>query len=477
MGEVYEAHDCVLNERIALKTVASTVCDSPQAVRRLKAEVHLARRVSHPNVCRIYDLGSHVLGTTDVVVSFLTMEFVEGETLGEHLRQRGALSIDRALSFARQLLHGLSAAHRAGFLHRDFKSDNVMLRAGPDGELVPLILDFGLARSLDADLLRLSTGGDQGFVGTLCYMAPEQIEGKPLCVASDVYAFGVVWFEMLTGTLPFSGDSAAANGLARLHKPPPAPSRLNPQVPKALDRIVLRCLSRFPEDRFKSADEVIEALEALDASPRRSRYQTPQVVRAALAVGIAVGVAYWALAPKPKRANSTEARPPELTRVGAAKSRTEPAPPLPPAAPSPKPKVTPVAAKPGKGPASRPPPKPAARSQRLPAGPYRPKRQGAEPPPTVPPAMAALTTKQVRHDEAEANAALKTDSIAAPSNTGRLPAPSFASTVTRSESSPNVEKTPQSRGSQSRAPDWENPFAPQPPTNRASTRGRTDERR
>src|SRR5450631_260598 len=206
MGEVYEAFDRDLNERVALKTVTSTACDNPNAVRRLKAEVQLARRVSHPNVCRIYDFGTHVMAQTGAPISFLTMEFVEGETLGQRLRLSGAVPIAEARKLGRAMLLGLRAAHDAGVLHRDLKSDNVMLRAEGDDESSPVILDFGLARALDEDR-RSASANNPNLVGTFGYIAPEQLEGRPHSTASDVYSFGVVWFEMLTGELPFESSS------------------------------------------------------------------------------------------------------------------------------------------------------------------------------------------------------------------------------------------------------------------------------
>jgi serine/threonine protein kinase len=306
MGEVYEAQDCDLGERVALKTVSSTACDSPRAVRRLKAEVQMARRVSHPNVCRIYDLGAHTLERTGAVVHFLTMEFVDGQPLGQRLRAAGPLPPDQALSVARQLLQGLSTAHRAGVLHRDFKSDNVMLRKSSGAEPTPVILDFGLARSLDAEAGRLTTGQNQGLVGTLSYMAPEQIEGRPLTTGTDLYAFGVVWFEMLTGRLPFEAENAAASALERLRKEPSPPSSINPAIPPAVDEIVLRCLSRSAAGRFQSADEVLAALDSLgertsqnippaatSSRPASVRSRLGARIGAAVALAVALGVVLW----------------------------------------------------------------------------------------------------------------------------------------------------------------------------------------
>lgn len=298
MGEVYEAFDRELQERVALKTVTSTACDNAGAVRRLKAEVQLARRVSHPNVCRIYDFGTHVMADGGGQISFLTMEFVEGETLGQRVRLTGALPIAEARALGRQLLGGLSAAHEAGVLHRDFKSDNVMLRAEPDGSCSPLILDFGLARTLDAGS-RSESGSHSNLLGTFDYIAPEQLEGRAHTTASDVYSFGLVWYEMLTGGLPFDAPSTpVSKALARLQGPVAAPSSKNPLVSSDLDAVVLGCLRRSPKDRYRTAREV---LNALDAHESRARSTTARKRLLPLCLGVIVGgVAAYAATIPPK---------------------------------------------------------------------------------------------------------------------------------------------------------------------------------
>jgi len=302
MGEVYEAFDRDLQERVALKTVTSTACDNDSAVRRLKAEVQLARRVSHPNVCRIYDFGTHVMSDTGAQISFLTMEFVDGETLGQRVRLAGALPVAEARELGRQLLGGLSAAHQAGVLHRDFKSDNVMLREDTGA---PLILDFGLARALEEGS-RNPSASAPNLLGTFGYIAPEQLQGQPHSTASDVYSFGVVWFEMLTGELPFgSGASPVATALARLQRPASAPSAKNPLVPSDLDAIVLGCLRRTPQDRFQTASEALAALDALDAGSRTA-FRTRKLVPLALAAMLGGGAAtVAAIPPTPKPMTET----------------------------------------------------------------------------------------------------------------------------------------------------------------------------
>jgi serine/threonine protein kinase len=292
MGEVYEAFDRDMQQKIALKTVTSTAGDNPRAVKRLKGEVQLARRVSHPNVCRIHDLGTHVTQPSGAQIHFLTMEFVEGETLGQRVRLAGALPLDEVKKVARELVLGLGAAHEAGILHRDFKSDNVILKGDAEGQSTAVILDFGLARALDQESDQPSSSNPT-LVGTFGYIAPEQLEGKPHTPASDVYAFGVVLFEMLTGQLPFeSGSSPAVNALERLHKRAPAPSSVNPDVPNTFDALVARCLCRAPEERFQSAREVLTALDAAvqstHAGPPRPRFDRRIAALALVAAALAV---------------------------------------------------------------------------------------------------------------------------------------------------------------------------------------------
>jgi serine/threonine protein kinase len=327
MGEVYEALDRDMQQRIALKTVTSTAGDNPRAVRRLRAEVQLARRVTHANVCRIHDLGTHFVQPGGAQVHFLTMEFVEGETLGQRVRLAGALPIDEVQKVARELVLGLRAAHEAGILHRDFKSDNVILKADADGQSSAVILDFGLARALDGED-QVASSSNPTLVGTFGYIAPEQLEGKPHTPASDVYAFGVVLFEMLTGQLPFeSGSSPAINALERLQKRAPAPSSVNPSVPSGFDAVVGRCLRRVPEERYQSAAEVLAALDALrDAPPTTPFHRRPLVL--GVAVVAAVAAAYFAiqsLAPA-KAPAASETRAPASPERLVEKPAVEPAP-------------------------------------------------------------------------------------------------------------------------------------------------------
>jgi eukaryotic-like serine/threonine-protein kinase len=269
MGEVYLAFDSVLRERVALKTLLSTISDNPHAVRRLLSEARLARRISHPNVCRVHDVGLHEEpGRVDERLHFLTMEYIDGKRLGQLLRP-GTLDLHVAIEMARQILEGLRAAHAAGVLHRDLKSDNIMV-SGQGADLRIAITDFGLSQALD-DEAHAVTSGSRERVGSVSYMAPEQILGLELGPATDLFAFGVVFFEMLCGKLPFSCEATTKqSALRRLAEQPPAPSQLRSEVGPALDRLVLRCLMERREDRFASAEETLLTLEEAVVTSRPS---------------------------------------------------------------------------------------------------------------------------------------------------------------------------------------------------------------
>jgi serine/threonine-protein kinase len=243
MGEVYEAIDTVLDTRVALKTLRTELERSTSAVERFRREMGLARSVTDPHVCRLYDVGEHE-GRV-----FITMELLSGKPLTV------PVTIDEVERLAPQLVRGLAALHAAGIVHRDFKTANII--ATHDRAV---LTDFGLARSIDAEpQLTL----ESSLLGTPAYMSPEQVEGRPATPASDIYALGVTLFELLTGTLPFTGDTAMAAATARLQQDPPRPSSVRTGVPSKWDRIVLRCLVRDPAAR-PSINDVL-------APPGRSR--------------------------------------------------------------------------------------------------------------------------------------------------------------------------------------------------------------
>lgn len=255
MGQVYEAYDVILREPVALKTTTSQRSKGPE---RLLDEVRIARRITHPNVCRLYDAGVHEApephGRTTY---FISMEYLDGHTLRHRLRH-GLPALPQVFGIARQLLIGLAAIHDAGVLHRDFKSENVMLRLPGNGTGQAVIMDFGLAQSLEeAASLGPLTGIGAGSHG---YMAPEQVDNLPLGPETDLFAFGVVMFEMLTGRLPFARDGLQATASYLPDQVPTPPSQIRADLPSEMDAFVLKCLSMCPSQRYRTAERALTAL-------------------------------------------------------------------------------------------------------------------------------------------------------------------------------------------------------------------------
>jgi serine/threonine-protein kinase len=246
MGSVYRVRDRELDEVVALKFLRRELLDDPAMLERFRQEVRLARRVTHANVARTFDIGEHA------GERFLTMEYVEGESLAKRLAREGPLSCHRTIEIALELCAGLGAAHAASVVHRDLKPDNVLL--GKDGRVV--ITDFGIARSH-----REGAAHTVGMIGTAAYMAPEQVqERQDLDGRADLYALGVLLYEAVTGAPAWPGEFFFAVALARLEKPPPDPRTRNPAVPDVLAEAILRCLARERDDRFASAGELAATL-------------------------------------------------------------------------------------------------------------------------------------------------------------------------------------------------------------------------
>ncbi len=259
-AEVYEAEDRELRSRVALKAIRREHSSSVTAIERFKREINLARQVTHPNVSRIYDFGYEQRGPENVL--FLTMELLGGETLHQRIKNRGPMSIAEAVPLVRQMAAGLEAAGKADVVHRDFKSGNVMLVPAPEEEAGEraVITDFGMARMASGSQESQVVTGEDLVVGSPAYMAPEQIEDGPLTPATDVYAFGVVLYEMVTGRFPFQAETALATALMRLNEKPPPPRFYAPDLDERWNRAILRCLERDPANRFVSADGLVEAL-------------------------------------------------------------------------------------------------------------------------------------------------------------------------------------------------------------------------
>src|SRR6266568_504110 len=290
MGEVYEAEDLELGGRVALKTIRPEIATEPRIIQRFKREIALSRKITHPNVCRIFDLFHHRMewGTGEAELSFLAMELLRGETLASRLRAVGRMTSVDALPIVEQMAAGLDAAHRAGVVHRDFKSANVVLvpsedgHRAEDGGLRAVVTDFGLARSVEGGE-GLSTG--LGMVGTSAYMAPEQVEGGEVTPAADIYALGVVLYEMVTGVKPFVGDSPLSTAMKRLKERPASPRVHVPDLDPAWEDVILRCLEPVPARRFASAEEVVRALKG-DAVALAKRARRPRALLATAAAGL-----------------------------------------------------------------------------------------------------------------------------------------------------------------------------------------------
>jgi len=268
MGEVYRADDIVLCQEVALKFLPADVTDNPQALDRFRNEVRIARQVSHPNVCRVYDLGE-INGQL-----FLSMEYVDGEDLGVLLRRIGRLPEAKALEVSRKLCAGLAAAHEKGVLHRDLKPGNIML----DSHGQVLITDFGLAA------LAGQVEGAEVRNGTPAYMAPEQLDGKEVTVRSEIYSLGLVLYEIFTGKRPFESATLADLVRTRNESAPTSPSTLVHDLDPMVERVILRCMERDPAQRPSSALAVAAALpggDPLAAALAAGETPSPQMVAAA----------------------------------------------------------------------------------------------------------------------------------------------------------------------------------------------------
>jgi len=263
MGEVFEAEDLQLKDRVALKMIRPEIASNPQAAARFKREILLGKRVAHPNVCRIHDLGS-AQSDGGPETLFLTMEFLSGETLAARIK-RGPMSIHEALPLIENMADGLAAAHQAGIVHRDFKSGNVMLVNSSDRTRA-VITDFGLAQALFEDEERTALTKSGAVAGTVAYMAPEQIKGEEVTPAADIYSFGVVLYEMVTGRLPFAGNSHVGVALQHLNEAPPSPRKFAPHLDANWEAAILCCLRKVPAERFGSAVDVKSALLSGSAS-------------------------------------------------------------------------------------------------------------------------------------------------------------------------------------------------------------------
>ncbi len=243
MGKVYKVLDTKIKEKVALKLLKPEIAADEKTIERFSNELKFARKIAHRHVCRMFDLGE------DKDTYYITMEYVPGEDLKSTMSRVGQLSVGKTLYVARQICEGLSEAHRLGVVHRDLKPQNIMI----DREGNARIMDFGIARSLKAK--GLTEAGVM--IGTPEYMSPEQVDGKEADQRSDIYAFGIILYEMLTGQTPFQGDTPFSVALKQKVQAPQDPRKINPQIPEDLSRLILKCLEKEKDKRYQSAEQVL----------------------------------------------------------------------------------------------------------------------------------------------------------------------------------------------------------------------------
>jgi eukaryotic-like serine/threonine-protein kinase len=262
MANVYLAEDEDLGRRVAIKILNDRYANDDSFIERFRREAKSAASLSHPNIVSIYDRGE-AEGTY-----YIAMEVIEGRSLKELILTRGPLPIVEAVHYARQILQALRFAHRHGIIHRDIKPHNNLI-----GEQGLKVTDFGIARYGPSQMTEAGS-----IMGTAQYLSPEQARGAPVTASSDLYSVGIVLYEMLTGRVPFTGDSAIEIAMKHLNDWPKPPSKSRPEIPEEIDHIVLRALSKAPEDRYQSAEEFIEDLERVEAglpiSPETSEAAT-----------------------------------------------------------------------------------------------------------------------------------------------------------------------------------------------------------
>jgi zinc protease len=287
MGIVYKARDRETGEVLAIKVLKPEIAANPQVLERFKNELLLAHKITHRNVARLYEF--HRAGDS----VYVSMEYVAGESLRAMLQREGKLPTARGIELARRIADGLTEAHRQSIVHRDLKPENIMI--APDGDIK--VMDFGISRSFAEDVTM--TGS---IVGTPAYMAPEQAEGKTLDQRTDIYAFGLIVYEMLTGETAFKGDTAMTVALKQIREYPTLPTALAPTVPKPVEAAIMRCLKKDPAERFQTVEEAMRALEgtapAISLAPARSdapkrKLPLPAIAAAAVVLALAAGAWWW----------------------------------------------------------------------------------------------------------------------------------------------------------------------------------------
>jgi eukaryotic-like serine/threonine-protein kinase len=277
MGEVYRARDTRLDRMVAIKVLPPGLSGEGRRRERLEREARAISSLNHPRICTLYDVGRHES------IEYLVMELLEGQTLAERLL-KGRLPLDQALAYAIQIADALEYAHRHGIIHRDLKPANIMLTTSG-----AKVLDFGIAKAADPEIAATATAQstltEEGTrLGTVQYMAPEQIEGRAADARSDLFAFGGVLYEMLTGQPAFTGESQSKIMAAVLDSEPPTIAATQPMTPPALEHLVTTCLAKNPDDRWQNAGDIKRQLGWI-AEGTRSTVTPP--------TGIGAGTRLW----------------------------------------------------------------------------------------------------------------------------------------------------------------------------------------
>ena len=257
MSYVYLAHDVATQERYAIKILSPALSKDENAMARLKREAALGIRLAHPNVCHIVRMGE----TEDGLV-YVVMPFVEGEILSDRNYRVGRTTVADCVKFIGEVADGLHVAHELTIVHRDLKPENIMICKRADGVEYAVVMDFGLAKERKAggELQKLTATGI--ILGTPEFMSPEQLRGKPLDPRTDIYSLALMAYEMLTGKLPFEGKNQQEMMIARLRAEPIPARERRPDIPEAVDRVLLKAMARAPEDRYQTAPEFAQALRA-----------------------------------------------------------------------------------------------------------------------------------------------------------------------------------------------------------------------
>lgn len=311
MSTVYRCLDTRLDREVAAKVMDSRYLDDEVFLNRFSREARAMAQLSHPNLVGVYDFSA------DGEEVFLIMELITGGTLRELLAERGPMPPHAAAAVMRGMLTGLNVAHNRGLVHRDIKPDNILIA----GDHTVKLADFGLVRAASE-----SNRSTDQIVGTVAYIAPEQVDGTPLSLATDVYSAGIVLFELLTGTVPFHGDTPLAHAFARLHYDVPPPSSRIAGVPKLFDELTASATARNPRNRFTGAREFLDAIEDVSENLRLPHFVVPLPTQSAAHRVAAIPTRITQIAEQVPEVPSVPTNPPVPERVPVAPPPRKPRP-------------------------------------------------------------------------------------------------------------------------------------------------------